>query len=68
MANSTNKLYRYHLLIDTIEKYENSKYVPSNLGFSWCCDTITWLWKWGKISEEEMESLCDRMVVIMNMY
>ena len=68
MANSTNKLYRYHLLIDTIEKYENFKYVPSNLGFSWCCDTITWLWKWKKISEEEMESLCDRMVVIMNMY
>ena len=68
MANSTNKLYRYHLLIDTIEKYENFKYVPSNLNFGWCCDTITWLWKWKKISEEEMESLCDRMVVIMNMY
>lgn len=62
------ELYRYRLLIETIEKYENFKYVPRELSISWCNDSICWLWKWRKISREEMESLCERMVEIMKMY
>lgn len=63
-SNKSNK--RYNILLDTIEKYENFKYVTLSIG--WCCDSIEWLWKWRKISEEEMHSLCDRMIAIMQMY
>ena len=59
---------RYSLLINTIERYENFQYVDRALSFSWCCASIDWLWKWRKITEAEMESLCDRMIAIMRMY
>ena len=69
MKNKTNKANngnkRYNLLIDTIERYENFQYVDRALSISWCCSSIEWLWKWRKITEEEMESLCDRMIAIM---
>ena len=63
--NNTKTMHRYNLLIDTIERYENFKYVSSGLDTGWCCDSIAWLWKWRKITKEEMESLCDRMIAIM---
>ena len=63
-----NNNTRYNLLIDTIERYENFKYVPNTLSISWCCDSIDWLWKWRKITKQEMESLCDRMILIIEMY
>lgn len=66
MKNNTNK--RYNLLINTIERYESFKYVDRTLSIGWCCDSITWLWKWRKITKDEMESLCDRMITIMKMY
>lgn len=72
MKNKTNKAgmenKRYNLLIDTIKRYENFKYVPRELSIGWCCDCIDWLWKWRKITEEEMEILCNRMIAIMQMY
>lgn len=75
MKKQTNKSgnYRYDLLIKTIERYENFQYVNGGqssgaLSFSWCCDSISWLWKWRKISEAEKDSLCDRMINIMEMY
>lgn len=57
---------RYDLLIKTIERYERFQYV--DLDIEWCCNTITWLWKWRKISAEEKDSLCDRMIAIMQIY
>ena len=65
MKDNGNK--RYDLLIDTIERYESFRYVDRSLSISWCCDSIAWLWKWRKISEEEKDSLCDRMIAIMQM-
>ena len=61
MKSNTNK--RYNLLIQTIERLEHGKYTALDEG--WCCDSIAWLWKWRKITEEEMESLCSRMISIM---
>lgn len=66
-AKKSDRLYRYNLLIDTIERYENFKYVPRELSIDWCCDSIAWLWKWRKITAEEKDSLCERMISIMNM-
>lgn len=69
MAKKTDKVCkRYNLLLDTIDRYENFKYVPRELSISWCNDSICWLWKWRKISREEMESLCERMIAVMAMY
>lgn len=72
MKSKTNKAEngnkRYNLLINTIERYENFQYVDRALSIGWCCDSIDWLWKWRKITKEEMESLCDRMITIMKMY
>lgn len=59
---------RYNLLMDTIERYEDFKYVDRVLSVGWCCDSIAWLWKWRKITKDEMESLCDRMINIMKMH
>ena len=64
-AKDSNK--RYNLLIKTIDRLERMQYT-GGLGIDWCCDSITWLWKWRKITEEEMHSLCDRMVEIMKLY
>ena len=67
MKRNTNKttkdMYRYKLLIETIEKLERREYT----GFDtyWCANTINWLWKWKNITKEEMESLCDRVVAVM---
>ena len=62
MKSNTNK--RYKLLIDTIEKMEQGRYT-GGLDYGWCCDSLVWLWKWRKITKEEMESLCNRMITIM---
>ena len=67
MKHNTNKNTdekRYNLLVKAIERLEQGKYT-GGLDIDWCCDSITWLWKWRKITEEEMESLCDRMIAIM---
>ena len=68
MKKQNDKTYRYSLLIDVIERYENFQYVDRALSISWCCDSISWLWKWRKITAEEKDSLCDRMIAIMKMY
>lgn len=58
------KCYRYELLIKSIERYENGKF--AEVDYHWCSDTISWLWKWRKISKEEMHSLCNRMIYLMD--
>ena len=58
---------RYERLLDTLDKLENYKYT-GGLDVHWCSDTISWLWKWRKISEEEMETLCDRVIVLFESY
>lgn len=68
MKKQNDKTYRYSLLMETIERYENFQYVDRALSISWCCDSISWLWKWRKITAEEKDSLCDRMIAIMKMY
>lgn len=62
-TNKANTNKRYNLLVETIERLERGQY--TGLDVFWCCDSIDWLWKWRKITEEEMHSLCDRVIAIM---
>lgn len=59
----------YERLLETLDRLENYKYVGDTMNkLSWCSDTITWLWKWRKITKEEMESLCNRVIVLFECY
>lgn len=58
------KRSRHELLLDTLDRLELNKYT-GGLDIHWCSDTICWLWKWRKITKEEMESLCDRVIILM---
>ena len=31
----------------------------------WISNRITWCWKWRKITKEQMEELCDRVIIIL---
>ena len=65
-TKGTKDMYRYKLLIDSIEKYETGQLC--DISFNFCTDTIIWLWKFRKISEEEMKNLCNRMTNVMQMW
>lgn len=66
MKHNTNKeCKRYDLLIETIDKLERDVWTGS-LDVHWCCNSITWLWKWKKITEEQKNSLCDRIIELMS--
>lgn len=51
-----NKVQR---LEDTLSRIEGGR--PSSLDLAWCADTVSWLWKWRKISREKMENFADRI-------
>ena len=60
--NSTNEINKRHaLVLDTLYRLERGMWT-GNLNIHWCGDSIAWLWKWKKITKEEMESLCDRVI------
>ena len=47
-----------------MDRMESNQYVPYNC--SYVCDRIWWLWKWRKISMEQMESLAKRITYLMD--
>jgi hypothetical protein len=46
-------------LEDTLSRIEDGR--PSQLDLSWCASTVGWLWKWRKISKEQMETFTSRI-------
>ena len=56
---------RYKLLLKILDKLERGLYT-GGLDSYWCSETISWLWKWRKISKEEMHNLCDRVFELHN--
>lgn len=59
----TKDMYRYKLLVRTLNELEKGMY--TDVDIHWCCDTIGWLWKWKKITREEMNVLCERATAIL---
>lgn len=64
-TNEVNK--RYTLVLKILDRLERGMYTGS-LDIHWCGDSIAWLWKWKKITKEEMESLCDRVITLCSYY
>ena len=56
---------KYYLEIDkALHSYEECKpYHTKNI--DWIANRITWCWKWKKISKEQMEELCDRVILVL---
>ena len=61
-TNNTSGIHkRYALVLKTLDALERGMYTGS-LDIHWCCDSITWLWKWKKITAEEKDALCERVI------
>lgn len=54
---------RYQLLLKTLDAIESGKY--SDLDIHWCSDTIWWLWKFRKITKEQCDDACNRVIAIL---
>ena len=52
---------RYKLLLKILDKLERGLYT-GGLDSYWCSETISWLWKWRKITEKEKNELCERVI------
>lgn len=52
---------RYKLLLKTLDALELGQYT-GGLNASWCSDTICWLWRFRKITKEEKDALCNRVI------
>lgn len=62
MKRYTNEDY-YREIDQAIKSYEEHRqFHPRTL--SWLSDRIDWCWKWRKITEEQCDELCNRMVEI----
>ena len=53
---------RYALVLNTLERLEKRQY--SGLDVHWCANSIDWLWKWKKITVEEKDLLCKRVIAL----
>ena len=54
----------YYSEVDAaIRRYEEGKYCTHSVG--WIVDRIAWCYAWKKISKEQMESLADRIIKVM---
>lgn len=54
----------YSEIDKALQSYENYKpYHTRNIG--WISNRISWCWKWRKITREQMEELCDRVIKVL---
>lgn len=54
----------YDEIDKALQSYENYKpYHPRKI--EWITDRICWCWKWRKITKEQMEELCNRVIVVL---
>ena len=61
-SDKENGIHKRHaLVLKTLDALERGMYT-GGLDIHWCGDSIGWLWKWKKITKEEMESLCNRVI------
>ena len=56
---------KYYEQIDkAILSYEEYKSWHDK-SIEWICSRIDWCWKWRKITEEQKNELCDRIIAVM---
>lgn len=54
----------YSEIDKALQSYENYKpYHTCNI--EWISNRISWCWKWRKITREQMEELCDRVIKVL---
>ena len=54
----------YDEIDKALQSYENNKpYHTHNI--EWISNRISWCWKWRKITKEQMEKLCDRVIKVL---
>ena len=54
----------YNEIDEALQSYENYKpYHTRNI--EWISNRVSWCWKWRKITKEQMEELCDRMIKVL---
>ena len=54
----------YKEIDDAIKSYE--EYKPYHTRKTeWICNRIEWCWKWRKITQSQMEELCDRIIKVL---
>ncbi len=54
----------YDEIDKALQSYENYKPYHTRK-IEWISDRICWCWKWKKITEEQMEELCDRVIKVL---
>lgn len=50
---------------DAIRRYEEGKSFKIH-NTEWICNRIEWCWKWKKITEQEMNDFCERIIKILD--
>ena len=54
----------YNEIDEALRSYEN--YKPYHIrDIEWISNRISWCWKWRKITKEQMEELCDRVIKVL---
>lgn len=54
----------YNEIDKALQSYEC--YKPYHLrSIEWICNRIDWCWKWKKITEQEKNELCNRVIVVL---
>lgn len=54
----------YDEIDKALQSYENYKPYHTRK-IEWISNRICWCWKWRKITKEQMEELCDRVIVVL---
>ena len=54
----------YNEIDKALQSYENYKPYHSRK-IEWISNRISWCWKWRKITKEQMEELCDRVIKVL---
>ena len=54
----------YDEINKALSSYET--YKPYHIkSIDWICNRIDWCWKWRKITKEQKDELCDRVIYIL---
>ena len=54
----------YDEIDKALQSYEDYKPYHTRK-IEWISDRICWCWKWKKITREQMEELCDRVIKVL---